>query len=79
MYTNLNLYYIQKTKTMRKTTERELQMIYARFYNSSKSTYEKFTNNPFFNGVITPKPKKGKTVWDSQRKGTYVRAIHGTL
>jgi hypothetical protein len=43
---------------------------YARYFNTNKS--------PNANGSETYK-YRGRVVWDSLRKGTYVRAIHGEL
>ena len=51
-----------------------------RYFNTTKSPHTQI--NPL-TGVYEYYPKnvkyRGVVVWDSRRKGTYIRAIHGPL
>ena len=46
---------------------------FSRFFHSEKSMPKNGS------GIHQAKKRHGRLVWDSKKKGTYVRALHGEL
>jgi hypothetical protein len=46
---------------------------FSRFFHADKSTSKNGS------GIHQAEKRHGRLVWDSSKKGTYVRAIHGEL